>query len=178
LRHLYALVTTCALLLTACAAPQQATKTETGGGGAPAGAAESTEAASVAKIGQGFTYKDGLGVTVVSAKKFKIGQYAAGGKPGGTGVIITVTLNNGTKAPFDAALTTVGLAHGADGDQAEQVFDSDAGLGTGFTGKVQPGRKATAKFGFAVPAASMRDLQIEVKPGFLEHDSVLFSGSA
>lgn len=170
-----------ALVLAGCAAPIQpdGVTTSTSTSGQPAAVASSSAPVpQVAKIGQTFTYPDGLAVAVTSAKRFRIGQYAAGGKPGGTGAILTVTLTNGSTQAWDAALTSLAVAYGTEGEQAEQVFDTTAGVGSGFNGKIQPGRKATAKFAFAVPAAGMGDLQIEVKPGFLEHESVLFSGAA
>jgi hypothetical protein len=165
-------------LLTGCAVPAKTTSVTDNTAAGTAKAASASKAPEVAKIGQTFTYEDGLKISVAGAKRFRIGQFAAGGKPGGTGVVLTVTITNGTGTAYDAALTTVNLAHGAEGEQAEQVFDSQAGLGAGFTGKVHPGRKLTAKFGFAVPAAGMSDLQVEVKPGFLDHDSALFTGRA
>lgn len=163
------------LALTGCAQATPVSVTE----GSPQAVKQATAAVpKVAKIGSTYAYSDGLKVTVSAAKRFKIGPYAAGGKPGGTGVMFTVVLLNSTTETFDATLTGLAVSYGADGEQAEQVFDTDQGLGGGFTGKVAPGRKATARFGFAVPAAGMKDLQVEVRPGFLDHESALFAGAA
>ncbi|MDX2972776.1 DUF4352 domain-containing protein [Kribbella solani] len=133
----------------------------------------------VAKIGatQWFTYEDGLKVQVAKATRYKIGEYASGGTPGESGIIVTVTIRNGTKKTADLSMTTVKLAYGANGDQAEQVFDSEHGVGSGFEGSATPGRSRTAKFAFAVPKGRQR-LDIEVEPGFLDYESVHFEGSA
>lgn len=171
-----------ALTLGACATPVPTAGIETAP--PPAGAAAEAEAAPpssstarIARIGEAITYADGLKVSVVTAKRFRISQTAAGGKPGGPGVILTVTITNGAAIPYDAALTGVSVASGEQGDQAEAVFDVDAGLTGGFTGQVQPGRKQTARFGFAVPAGPT-DLQIEVRPGLADHEAALFAGKA
>jgi hypothetical protein len=48
------------------------------------------------KIGQTFTYEDGLKVSVVSAKKDTAGQDPIEGSPGDPTAIITVKITNGT----------------------------------------------------------------------------------
>jgi hypothetical protein len=132
----------------------------------------------VAKIGatQWFTYTDGLKVQVTSVKRFRISQYAAGGKPGDVGVVVTVTLQNSSSSTFDTSLAQVKLASGANGDQAESVFDSDQNLGGGFEGTIPPGKKKTAKYGFAIPKGNVGStLQIEIAPGW-DYDGSHFEG--
>ena len=168
------------LALGACATPAPATKlTSTVGVLSAPGTSESATAApdvpSVAKVGQSFVYPDKLSVSVTSLRRFVISSTAAGGKPGEVGVVVAVTITNGSTTPFDASLTAVHLASGVDGDQADTVFDAAINLMGGFDGKVAPGRKGTARYGFAVPKAGLGDLQIEVKPGFAR-DSTLFAG--
>lgn len=127
-----------------------------------------------ARIGRdGFTWDDGVKATVVSAKRYRIGEYAAGGKPGEQGVIVTVVVTNGSDEPLDLDLAQVGASFGDGGDNAESVFDSGK-FESGFSGKVAPGRKATGKFGFAVPKGTT-SIGVEVAPSF-DHDSVLFEG--
>ena len=58
------------------------------------------------------------------------------------------------------------LAYGANGDQADAVFDSENGLDGGFEGSVTPGHARTAKLGFAVPKGRQA-MDVEVQPGFL-----------
>jgi hypothetical protein len=136
---------------------------------------EVAEQPSVAKIGatQWFNYEDGLKVQVTKLTRFKIGQYASGGKAGGPGVIATVTIRNGTKKTVDLSLTTIKMNYGANGIEAESVYDENTG--DGFSGTATPGKAKTAKFAFAVPANQTVD--IEVEPGFLDYESVHFEGS-
>lgn len=137
------------------------------------------EEPSVAKVGatQWFTYEDGLKVQVTRLARFKIGPYAAGGKPGGTGVIVTVTIRNGSKATFDTSSVQITVTSGPNGDAADTVYDSDKGLSGGFEGSIPPGRVKTAKAGFAVPAAHMGQIQVEIQPSY-EHNSSFFEGVA
>ncbi|MEU8224761.1 hypothetical protein [Kribbella sp. NPDC048915] len=132
-------------------------------------AAEPTDDDRVAKVGasQWFDYSDGMKVQVTSLKRFRISQYAAGGKPGDVGVIVTVTLQNGSTNTFDTGLVNVKLASGPNGDQAESVFDSEQNLGLGFEGSILPGKKKTARYGFAIPKThEASTLQVEVSPGW------------
>jgi hypothetical protein len=132
----------------------------------------------VAKVGatQWFEYSDGMKVQVTSLKRFRISQYAAGGKPGDVGVIVTVTLQNGSTNTFDTGLVDVKLASGSNGDQAESVFDTDQNLSGGFEGSILPGKKKTARYGFAIPKANVSStLQLEVAPGW-DYEGSHFEG--
>lgn len=133
----------------------------------------------IAKVGatQWFTYEDGLKVQVTKLARFKIGPYAAGGKPGGTGVVVTVTIRNGSKATFDASSVQITVTSGPNGDAADTVYDGDKGLSGGFEGSIPAGRVKTAKAGFAVPAAHMGQIQVEIQPSY-EHNSSFFEGAA
>ena len=133
----------------------------------------------VAKVGatQWFEYSDGMKVQVTSLKRYRISQYAAGGKPGDVGVIVTVTLQNGSTNTFDTGLVDVKLASGPNGDQAESVFDTDQNLGGGFEGSILPGKKKTARYGFAIPKANASStLQIEIAPGW-DYEGSHFEGT-
>ncbi|NIK54311.1 DUF4352 domain-containing protein [Kribbella shirazensis] len=137
-----------------------------------------TEEDQVAKVGatQWFDYSDGMKVQVTSVKRFRISQYAAGGKPGDVGVVVTVTLQNGSSNTFDTGLVDVKLASGPNGDQAESVFDSEQNLGGGFEGSILPGKKKTAKYGFAIPKTHVNStLQVEVAPGW-DYEGSHFEG--
>ena len=141
--------------------------------------ARSTDEDRVAKVGatQWFEYSDGMKVQVTSLKRYRISQYAAGGKPGDVGVIVTVTLQNGSTNTFDTGLVDVKLASGPNGDQAESVFDTDQNLGGGFEGSILPGKKKTARYGFAIPKANASStLQIEIAPGW-DYEGSHFEGT-
>jgi hypothetical protein len=97
-----------------------------------------------------------------------------------TGVLVVVKMSNETGDTADATLTTVSLAYGKDGDQAEQIFDSGGSVevGDGFSGRIAAGRNATGRFGFKVPKSQIDQLDITVEPGFLDYYPALFTGSA
>jgi cytoskeletal protein RodZ len=137
-----------------------------------------TEEDRAAKVGatQWFEYSDGMKAQVTSLKRFRISQYAAGGKPGDVGVIVTVTLQNGSSNTFDTSLVDVKLASGPNGDQADPVFDSDQNLGGGFEGTILPGKKKTARYGFAIPKTHVSStLELEVAPGW-DYEGSHFEG--
>lgn len=165
------------VLLAACGTAQPVSVSD-GTDTAPPAAAVATASAAAARLGQTYTYESGLKVTVSKAGVGEVAQYAAGADPGTPMATFTVTITNGTAATYDASLSTVTVAYGGDGVQAEQVYDMERGYGVGFTTKILPGRKATAEYGFGVPVGGLKDLVVEVSPGFLDHESVLFTGAA
>ncbi|MFF9842990.1 DUF4190 domain-containing protein [Streptomyces sp. NPDC020422] len=107
-------------------------------------------------------YDDDVKVTVSPAKKFSPSEYAAGHTAGNKAWQVTVTIENGGKKKFDTTLVTLDARAGKDGTTAEQIFDDK--VGSGFSGTVLPGKKATATFAFDAPAAA-EDLTVEVSPG-------------
>lgn len=197
-RHIaVAALATVGLVVTGCGGSNQAAKQTTGTPPAAAPSSSPTtqdtvppavdettptptaEDPGIAKVGpaEWFTYEDGLKVQVTRLTRFKIGQYAAGGKPGGTGVIVTMTIRNGSKKTFDVSSVMVNVTHGPNGDAAETVFDGDKGLNGGFEGSIPAGRVKTAKAGFAIPAEHMKQIEVEIQPSF-EHNSSFFEGVA
>lgn len=60
-------------------------------------------------------------------------------------------------------LASVDARAGADGVNAEQIFDGT--VGEGFTGTVLPGKKVTVQYAFDAPADA-KNLTVEVSPGF------------
>lgn len=133
----------------------------------------------IAKLGASdwYTYEDGLQAQVTKAAPYTIGEYAAGGQPGGQGVVVTVTLKNGTGGAFDADLTQVSVSSGPNGDEAERVYDSGTVSADGHSGSIAPGRSKTARYAYAVPASHLDDLMIEVAPSW-EHAPAFFEGAA
>jgi hypothetical protein len=130
----------------------------------------------VAKVGptEWFTYEDGLKVQVTKLARAKISQYASGGKPGGTAVVVTVTIRNGSGTTFDTSLVTVKVSSGPNGDEAEQVYDTGI---EEFSGSIPKGRAKTARYEFAVPKAHYGQVLVEVAPSF-EHNGSHFEGAA
>jgi hypothetical protein len=67
-------------------------------------------------------------------------------------------------------------ASGPNGDQAETVYDSDQNLAGGFEGSIPPGKKKTARYGFAVLKGHIGStLQIEVTPAW-DYEGSHFEG--
>lgn len=130
----------------------------------------------VAKVGatEWFTYEDGLKVQVTKVARYKVGEATATGSPGDPAIVVTVTIRNGSTKTADLSMTTLKVAYGANGDQAEQVYDEN--YGTGFEGSATPGKAKTAKYAFLVPKGR-HALDIEVEPGFLDYESAHFEGS-
>ncbi|MCQ4212696.1 MULTISPECIES: DUF4190 domain-containing protein [Streptomyces] len=119
------------------------------------------------EAGDSVVYDDDLTVTVSNAVAFSPSEYAAGHKSGNHAYKVTVTVTNDSKKKFDASLLSADARAGADGVDAEQIFDDK--VGTGFEGTILPGKKATVVYGFDSPAAA-KNLTVEVMPSF-EYDA-------
>lgn len=131
----------------------------------------------VAKVGgsEGFVFDDGLEVYVEKIKDYQVSDFGFGHKAGNTPVVFVVRFINGSADSVDLTLTTVNVRSGKEGATAEQIFDQ--GVGDGFSGKVAPGRNASAKYAFSLEQGSVPGpVDIEVEPGFLDYDSALFAG--
>ncbi|MEV1022344.1 DUF4190 domain-containing protein [Streptomyces sp. NPDC050264] len=113
--------------------------------------------------GDSVVYDDDLTVTVSNAVAYSPSEFAAGHTNGNHAYKVTVTVTNDSKEKFDSTLLTAGARAGADGVDAEQVFDEK--VGTGFDGTILPGKKATVVYAFDAPAAA-KNLTVEVTPSF------------
>lgn len=163
-------------IATSCAAPKNVS-TEPGApvAEAEAGGDEPAEPESqVTKIGTWANADDGIAFRVSSLKRGKIDEWAAGGTPGNPAAVATIQFRNGSKKQFDTSMITVSARLGADGVEAEQVFQD--GFDGMFDGTIAPGRTATTKFMFAAEdTAALKAISIEVSAGF-EYESFQFEG--
>ncbi|MFG1811193.1 DUF4352 domain-containing protein [Streptomyces sp. NPDC049040] len=144
-----------------------ATGAAAGTGAAKPPAASSAPAekkAATAVFGATYTYTDGLAVTVSQVSRFTPSDTSAGSHPGDTAIILTVKIHNGTAKTFDTGLVTVDVKAGAEGEAAQAVFDSEKGVGEGFSGTVVPGSSATARFAWDIPKGATGRLDVEVSP--------------
>jgi hypothetical protein len=116
-------------------------------------------------LGQGDSaaYDDGLEITVNAPAPYTADEFAIGHTKGNSAWTVSVVIENKGKEKFDAALVSVEARAGADGVNAEQIFDGT--VGEGFSGTVLPGKKITAKYAFDAPADA-KNLTVEVGPGF------------
>lgn len=128
-----------------------------------------------AKFGQVFEYNDGMTISVAPPTPGMASDTAAGAdQTAGELMILTVTITNGTKKVFDPSIVRADLNYGADGTAAERVFDSAQNLGSGFEGKILPGKRQVAKLAFAVPAHP-GEVLVSISPSF-SHNEALFMG--
>ncbi|MEV3948137.1 DUF4352 domain-containing protein [Streptomyces halstedii] len=132
----------------------QGEEKDSGKGGADSGTLEGRDTAA---------YDDGLEVTVSNAAAYTPDAYAAGHTKGNRAYKVSVVIENKTKKKYDSVLASVDARAGADGVNAEQIFDGT--VGEGFTGTVLPGKKVTVQYAFDAPADA-KNLTVEVSPGF------------
>ncbi|MFB7516410.1 DUF4190 domain-containing protein [Streptomyces sp. NPDC056144] len=112
--------------------------------------------------GDSSVYDDKLKVTVSDPKPYTAGEYAVGHTKGNQAYKVTVVIENGGTKKFDPTLTTMSARAGAEGVEAEQIFDE--GVGSAFEGAILPGKKATLTVAFDAPKGA-KDLTVEVTPG-------------
>jgi hypothetical protein len=129
----------------------------------------------VAAVGQTWVYENGLHVTINSLKRTKITQYVRSEYPDMDGVLISITIENGSDDVFDTSALTTDVQYGTDGTIADQVFDSANNKNAdGFTGTVRTGKKITATVEFAIPKKTT-DIDIAISPDF-NTDAAQFTG--
>ena len=107
-------------------------------------------------------------VKVGKPSRFTPSEYAVTGKAPAY-VALTVTLINGTGKRFDAALLSASMQ--SNDTEADQVFDSENGLGGAPSTALLPNRQSSFKIGFAVQ--NPKDLVLELTPGF-EYSPAVF----
>lgn len=132
---------------------------------------------SLVDFGQTWEYEDGIAVTVTHEGGAQASQYAVGAEEtAGQMRIFDISIKNGTDAIFDpvGAYTTVN--YGDNGQVAERVFDSEAGYGDMWQGKILPGKKQSLTMAFAIPTDAPSEVLLSVAPGF-EYEDALFLGT-
>jgi hypothetical protein len=168
------LVAVAALGLAGCAVPQPGRVSDPPSSVASPSAEPSKAASMVAKIGGTVTYPDGVAVTIVSAARYQMGEFAAGGNPGAVGIKVTVKIANGSEKPLNLGLVTSHMHAGPNGVEASRVFDSASNVGM-FSGTIAPSRAATAHLGFAVMPAELGQVSIDIRVGL--RSAALFEGT-
>ncbi|MCX5200749.1 DUF4352 domain-containing protein [Streptomyces sp. NBC_00237] len=113
--------------------------------------------------GESAQYDDKLTITVSAPVKYTPSEYASGHTKGNKARLVTVVIHNAGTKKFDASGVLATARAGKDGTNAEQIFDENAG--TMFQGSILPGKKATVKYAFDVPADA-KNLTVEVAPDF------------
>jgi hypothetical protein len=130
------------------------------------GSGEKTEKADKNKAltgGSTAVFGSGLKITVSAPKTYRPSEFAAGHTEGNKAYAVDVVVQNDSKEKFDAVLVMPTARAGEDGVEAEAVFDGE--VGGSFDGSLLPGKKATEKFVYSVPADA-KTLTVEIQPGF------------
>lgn len=126
------------------------------------------EGTQVLSFGESFAYEDGLQITISTPSPMTSGQWAV---PASTeGSAFTVTLLNGSDAPFDPMMISLTAQSG--NTEAEQIFDSENGYSGAPTTTLLPGREARFKVAFAT--SNPDDIVLEMSPSF-EHAAALYA---
>ncbi|MFI6943104.1 DUF4190 domain-containing protein [Streptomyces sp. NPDC050418] len=141
-----------------------------------AGSGDSAGSDDAAAFGDSYKYDDGVVVTVSKPVSYTPDQYAAGHEKGNKAFQFTITIENGGKEKLDISGALPSLRDG-EGADAEMVFDGSNGTKP-FNGSVLPGKKATAKYAFSVPAGAEKDLQLELTPAILDYEEAFWAGAA
>ena len=123
-------------------------------------------------FGQTYRYEDGLEVTVTAPKKFKPSEYAAGAEAKGTAVKFQVTLKNTGSKAYDPTLFSDTVSSGE--AEAETIFDSENGFEGSPSTTVRPGK--TVKFNVGYKVLKLKDITMEVSPGF-EYSEAVFTNN-
>ncbi|QLE70961.1 DUF4352 domain-containing protein [Streptomyces rectiverticillatus] len=132
------------------------------------GGPSASPSARVAAFGDTYAYRSGLKVTVTKPERFTPSGTSLGHTAGNQPVKFTVTVTNGSKEPLDTAGILVTVESGDKADRAAQIFDSASGVGTPFTGSLEPKASGKATLAFDVPQEGLGRVDVAVRPGFGE----------
>jgi hypothetical protein len=160
-----------AITLIACGSGGGSSVDSSGSGGSDAESTVPTKTApaGVYKFGETIKFDDGSTLKVAKPVKFTPGQYAITGDKQPVYLKFKATFFNKTREVYDPSLTTASAS--ANGEEAESVYQD--GLSTP-NNKVLPGKSVTWWMGYGVKG--QKDLQLEINIGFLDHDTVIFTG--
>jgi len=121
-------------------------------------------------------YSDGLELSVDKVTPGVETGQGPGVFTGREFAVFTVTLRNDTDKAIDAQQVVVTSTYGSRDLVAERVYANDA-RAVDFGGRLAPGKSATARYAFAVPAKQLGDVRLVVDFDGL-HTSAQFDGDA
>lgn len=130
--------------------------------------ATTSDEPATAKFGEGFTFRNGLAVTVAPPEPFTPSGSASGFEAGDQAVTFTITIVNESPDNYDPALFTTNLQSG--NREASKIYDSANNVGSTPTVVILPGREA--EFQVAYSVIDPTDLVMEVSPGFEYRDAI------
>jgi hypothetical protein len=136
----------------------------------------------VGRIGGGWlTYPDGVAVQVSKVAEYALPGQSANDTLYSTGVVVTVSLRNGTGKTLDAEWANVTLTYGPYDQPARPTYDRYQGQrlpGMFFAGGLAAGATDTTRFGFSVPVEYITDLTVAIRPGIKTEPAVFAGGLA
>jgi len=136
---------------------------------------DASGAASETDLKSKVSFEDGLVVYLADLDRGTSAEYAIPDKA--PYVSFKLTIENGTGGDIDLALVTIDCATGPDGDQADQVYDTENDLGLGIQGVVKVGKKKSAVYG-CVMDKKVSELQIDVSVNDdFSRESAVFTGT-
>lgn len=116
--------------------------------------------------GKGLVFTDEkIDVAISKPAKYKPSQYMDRVPAGSVGFVLTVTVVNNNTQAIKVEGLQVTVSVGAAGAEAEEVYDSGAGIKGTPSSAVLPGKKATFKVAFTAPATEAHpELSVSVTP--------------
>lgn len=123
----------------------------------------------ILKLGESFTYSDGLQVTISQPTAMTSSEWAY--PESAQGLAFDVTIVNGTDAKYDPSMGYLTAQIG--NTEAEEIFDTENGYDGVPSTSVLPGREATFKVAFA--GTDSTNLVVEYTPGDWDRGGLVFT---
>lgn len=143
---------------------------------APTATPSATPTAKQATWGDKVTFPGGVSITAAYDGTVAASESAANAT---TGRVATwsVTVTNGSGQPVNGGLISSPTAtYGAQGQQVQQVFDTEQGIG-GFMTTINPGESQTVKIGFSIPPEGASLVRLEFQPLSYTDAPAVFKGA-
>jgi hypothetical protein len=126
-------------------------------------------------FGQNIKWPDGVNVTVSAPKPYRPSSSAAVTGAPARLVSVTVTLTNGSDKNIRASGTILNAT--ANGERADQIYDSAKGVGGSPDSTILPGKSVKYTVALGLPSKDAVDLQVELQPSFgFGYQSAIFTG--
>lgn len=138
----------------------------------PGSSDEGTNFEGTHAFGETITYHDGLELTVSSPEEYWPSDSAAGSAFHDSFVRFTVTVTNGTDAPFDSSWLIVHVQSGL--GEGERVFDSGQGIDGDPSSTLLSGRTTEWDIAFGVEAPD--DIVMTISPDW-EYDPMFYTNA-
>jgi hypothetical protein len=116
-------------------------------------------------------------VSVTAATQYIPSSLAVGTVVGHTGVVVSVTVDNGSTQPLDTSYLTVAMRTGPNLTMAADLRRRQR-LRLRAYRQIAAGQSATGQYAFDLPASDLSSLNLLVTPDLRSPSSAMFTGSA